>query len=312
MSVAQTMAGAMGCASWRVRDRLLEYAHLAPHGGVITGGPSTPPTVASAKVLGLNEVGVTDAVMTTLWRCGPQGAAFAVSSGAEANHLGADIAIVDAAQRRILLYQAKLAAADGAALTLKSEVKVSQARRLRRRRPVRLRGVDYKVTGRLALYQGDHTPLLDRCGHCWMCASRSVVGRFDWERWWHWPGPPDPTIGREYYKSVISGRGCSPGGVLAARVSTADAIRSVDRLATWPWEFDLHHWHRGRSPLDRLRRAGTPVGVGEEFEPYEGEDVEPSADLAEELSETLAPALGIPASRRVYLIVLADRPARLN
>src|SRR5258708_26375632 len=99
MSAEQSLVGAMGCASWRSHHRLREHAALAPLGGAIQGSKS--PKLAHTEVLGLNEVGVTDLVMATIWRFGPQAAAYAVSPGAEANHLGADIAILHQRTSRI-------------------------------------------------------------------------------------------------------------------------------------------------------------------------------------------------------------------
>src|SRR6266851_274931 len=101
MSAEQSLVGAMGCASWRSHNRLREHAALAPLSGVIRGSASL--RLGSAAVLGLNEVGVTDLVMATIWRFGPSAVAYGVSPGAEANHLGADIAIVHTATSRILL-----------------------------------------------------------------------------------------------------------------------------------------------------------------------------------------------------------------
>ncbi len=66
VTVEQSLVGAMGCASWRARHGLLEYADLAPVGDVIRGGRRRAPSVVRPRVLGLNEVGVTDAVMATI------------------------------------------------------------------------------------------------------------------------------------------------------------------------------------------------------------------------------------------------------
>ena len=89
----QTLVGAMGLASWAARSRLLEYADAATAGGLIKVVRGVP-TRAGVGPTTLSEVGVTDAVMATIWATGPTRAAYAVSAAAEAGHLGADIAIV--------------------------------------------------------------------------------------------------------------------------------------------------------------------------------------------------------------------------
>src|SRR5690242_18141946 len=125
----------MGCASWRAHNRVREHAEVAPASSVIRGSRRRAPQTSQSGVLGLNEVGVTDAVMATLWRFGPSAAAFAVSPGAEANHVGADMAIVHSAKKRILLYQAKLGQLQvDDAFHFKTKVGANQIRMLTRQR----------------------------------------------------------------------------------------------------------------------------------------------------------------------------------
>lgn len=108
-------------------------------------------------------MGITDAVLAAIWRFGPDAAAYAISSHAEAKHLGADIAIVHLPTTRILLYQAKLARLDDGAFKLKSPVTEGQLAILRRPSSIEVLGTRYQVTGRLALYQGDLSTYIRHC-----------------------------------------------------------------------------------------------------------------------------------------------------
>src|ERR1017187_7930574 len=62
MTAEQSLVGAMGCASWRSHCRLREHAALAPVAGIIWGVSRL--RIEGADVLDLNEVGVTDAVLS--------------------------------------------------------------------------------------------------------------------------------------------------------------------------------------------------------------------------------------------------------
>lgn len=308
MTAEQSLVGAMGCASWRARFHVKEYADLASHGNIIRVvrrnlvTPTPDPD-------GLNEVGVTDAVMATLWRFGPANAAYAVSSRAEANHLGADIAIVDPrpnGKKRVLLYQAKLAQYVNGQIELKDRVKASQIRRLTKS-SVEINNTRFTVTGRLALYQADHAPFRDRCRHPepWWHVERLMLRRF--RR--HDPIRPEPEVGRRYYEEVLRCCGCSPRGVLAARVTGTSEIECVPRAGTWPWEFDLYGWLRGTSPLDTspssagLDGEDRPEGEPPLFEPYTPGAGEARGD-AGEIAEQLAAQLRLPKSTQLYVIVL--------
>lgn len=308
MTAEQALVGAMGCASWRARFHVKEYADLAHHGNIIRvrGGSA----ISSAPDPdGLNEVGVTDAVMATLWRFGPQGAAYAVSSTAEANHLGADIAIVDPrlhGRKRVLLYQAKLAQYVNGQFELKDRVKASQIRRLTKS-SVEINNTRFTVTGRLALYQADHAPFLDRCRHPepWWLLEGLLLRSF------RGPGlfSPAPEVGRRYYEECICCFRCSPSGVLAAPVICTSEIKRVPRSATWPWEFDLHEWLSGTSPLDtRPSSEGLDGEDRPEDEPPLFEQYTPGAGEAGgdagEIAEQLAAQLRLPKSTQLYVIVL--------
>lgn len=309
MTAEQSLVGAMGCASWRSRHRLLEHASLAPTGGTIQGRVS--PVLAHSSVLGLNEVGVTDLVMATIWRFGPNAAAFAISAVAEANHLGADIAFLHQRTSRILLYQAKLAVLDGKLLTLKSPVTKSQVRLLRRQ-SVNLQGTKYRITGRLALYQTDVTPFIDRCHnsphydiwwyeHLLERRIRSTLARSDIA--------PEPEVGRRYYEDVLT-RGCSPSGVLAVGIGIGfEPIKSVAVSETWPWEFDTYEWLQQASPLDKGSGAfdkDRPLEQrSPEFEQYRPTGAEAlSPDYVMEIANELIDRLRLPIGRQLYLVAL--------
>jgi hypothetical protein len=294
----------MGCASWRAHHRQREYVELAPVGGIIRGGPKSPPTTQAAVAFGLNEVGLTDVVMATLWRFGPIAIAYAVSPGAESNHLGADIAFVHSATTRVLVYQAKIARLDGAEFRLKSEAPTDQVDMLTRS-SVELNGRTFAVTGRLALYQVDLTPFLDRGDpHFW----------FDeWERRWHRGSlrrdfSRRPEIARRYYEQVLQ-YGCSPSGILAAPAHGQAPISSVAASSTWPWEFDMYEWLRSSSPLDDgfdpdavADSPGTLADRTPEFEPYTGATREPAAGDPQETALQLATQLNLPTGRVLYLM----------
>lgn len=307
----------MGCASWRSHHRLLEHAAFAPLGGAIRGG--AVPTFGSADVLGLNEVGVTDLVMVTIWRYGPSAAAYAVSPAAEAHHLGSDIAIIHPATTRVLLYQAKLAYFDSDAFLLKSPVTIPQMRLLNRR-TVTLNGTVYTITGRLALYQATSTPFIQRCRDSYMYTPLEW-----WDRWWGLSesvlNQREPELGRRYYEEVLVPCGCSPSGIVACSAPLLpNRLRSVPASQTWPWEFDFYEWVEGSSPLDshpwspRARVRGrrraergdpaTQLGQPPDFRPYRPTVGEPAPEAASETAVQLAQQLRLPVSRRLHVVVL--------
>jgi hypothetical protein len=309
MSAEQSLIGAMGCASWRSRDRLREHAALAPVGGTIRGTSS--PTLSQSDVLGLNEVGVTDLVMATLWRFGPRAAAYAVSPAAEANHLGADIAILHPATERLLLYQAKLARLDLGEFMLKSAVTTTQLRLLKRR-SVMLDGFTYQVTGRLALYQVDETPFIHRCAQ-----SHHMADWWGYGLWGRW-GVSDltgrdiargPEIARRYYDEVLAACLCSPSGIVAAPVPRRrEPVTRVSPATTWPWEFEIYEWFRGQSPLDNMQKRREELQLDEstpQFDPYVPTVAEaPSPETVSEIARQLTEQLRLPISQRLYLVVL--------
>lgn len=289
----------MGCASWRAHDRVREHAEVAPASSVIRGSRRRPPQTSQSAVLGLNEVGVTDAIMATLWRFGPSAAAFAVSPGAEANHVGADIAIVHSAKKRVLLYQAKLGQLQNDdAFHLKTAVGAKQVRMLTRQR-VTLDKRNYRITGRIAVYQADSTPFIARCNgpFPYLWGDEHFLGPYSLGR------SRQPQVARWYYEEVLVGRRCSPSGILAAAVAGTTPVARVPARSTWPWEFDAYEWMRRSSPLDRIRGAGSadrPMNESEarlderapdfdEYSPVAAEPPSPeaTAGMARQLAERL-------------------------
>jgi hypothetical protein len=310
MTAEQSLVGAMGCASWRSHYRLREHAALAPLAGIIRGDESL--RIERPDAMDLNEVGITDLVLAAIWRFGPSAAAYAVSSHAEARHLGADIAIVHLSTSRILLYQAKLARRDKGAFTLKSPVTKHQLALLGRRRRIEIQGARYQLTGRLALYQQDATPYL---GHC---SPTFVTGLWQMP-WWSGAGPftaasggawePEPEIGEKYYQAVLAGCGSSPSGVLAALVPGGrDRVTSVDMKSTWPWEFDAYEWFQAASPADGRAQDAAEQGFGGSapgFGRYFSDLAEPqSSDQITGIASVLADRLRLPASTRLHVIAL--------
>jgi hypothetical protein len=251
--------------------------------------------------------------MVTIWRSGPRAAAFAVSPLAEANHLGADIAVVHSATRRMLLYQAKLARLEDDLFELKSRV-TSRQIRLLRRRSVTLDGIKHSVTGRLALYQADDTPFIQQCDHLYWPGWWPVSVWSDRWRWWQRSEDKpshQPQLGQRYYEDFLAEGGCSPSGILAAPVVGDNVIRGVWAPSTWPWEFDIYEWlYQGASPLDMPRG---PAGQYEfaqripEFVPYVPTRAERAQDAdaaALATVQQLVSQLRLPARRRLYLIRL--------
>lgn len=261
MNRGNRVAGAMGLASWRVRAGLDEYefgraasgAHLAVSAKTLTAGTNVTP-------LALSEVGVTDGAVAALWMFGPKSVAQSVSAPAESHYLGADIAFVDHRTRRLLVYQAKLATWNGVEFVLKSPVTLSQLRLLSAS-SVPLGGVNYDMSGRIALYQ-NHVHI----GH-WLpmtmanwraTALAGLTGAI---------ASPKATraLGATYYKSVLSGSyPWSPCGVLDAPIpprSTqphAVPVKTVTPGSVTPWEFRFENWWADGLRTQRPRADSVP------------------------------------------------------
>jgi len=235
--VMNSLIGAMGCASWRVYERMLEHGALNPTGNNIVQRHNNLITQPSTK-LDVMEVGLTDLTVAALWRYGPAGLSYGVSSTAESNFLGADIAFLFKSFRLLLLYQAKVAELNRGVFILKSKLPAAQARLLRQPSIV-IGGQTYRIDGRLALYQADHDWIAKNCqsstGLCLASYRRyrssrigSVVSH-------------QPDVGVRYLNDIIQGCGCSAGAIVCAHFSnTGTDIESVNLNLTHPWE-----WFKG-------------------------------------------------------------------
>jgi hypothetical protein len=313
MTAEQSLVGALGCASWRSHYLLREHAALARVATVIRGSDAL--RIEGTSATHLNEVGITDTVLAAIWRFGPNAAGYAISSRAEAEHLGADIAIIHQPTSRILLYQAKLARHDDRSFKLKSPVTKRQLGILRRRNRIEIQGARYQITGRLALYQQDLTPYL---GHC----PPPFMHDMWWRPWEAGPHPlpatgggesgwePSPEVGREYFETVLARHGCSPSGVLAALVPSSehDRVNSIVEVSTWPWEFDAHQWLRQEVPhSDREHAAvgrewgGAAPDFGAYFPTFGSA---PPAGQAAGIANVLAERLRLPSSTKLHVIML--------
>lgn len=311
MTDEQALVGAMGCASWRSHCLLREHAGLEHVRRVIRGRAS----LRISDTADLNEVGITDAVMAAIWRFGPEDAAYAVSSHAEATQLGADIAIIHLASSRILLYQAKIASLQDDVFELKSPVTTEQLRLLRRRIPLTILGTGYQVTGRLALYQCDANFYFDLpSSHMWLVPWLTGPAPFPADGGAVWA--PAPGFGRDYYHDVLACRGSSPMGVLAALIpGGSHRVRSVAVDSTWPWEFDAHQWllqapprGSGQPSPDDLGFGGDPPDFGEYLPPVIREEQarahRDDTQFAQAVANALAGELQLRPSTRLYVIAL--------
>jgi hypothetical protein len=125
-----------------------------------------------------HEVGLTDVVSGILSSLGPTGTFVSVSSTAEARHVGADVALVDEGFRRVLLFQAKVAAESNInRIVFKSRV-AHQHIRLLQQRTITADGNRYEVASRLAVYQSDVAAC---AGDSHLHPSRSSI---DHRLWW--------------------------------------------------------------------------------------------------------------------------------
>lgn len=311
MTRCQLLAGAQGLASWRARAHLEDYADAADRSlrlttrGTRKQGTLRPVLAGARPRPQISELGVTDAVLATLWRFGPFGITHEVAPRAERYYTGADIAFVDGAGRRILLYQAKVAWLSGASFQLKSELAGHHRALLTATRPLSIVGRDYSITGRLALFQTDH-------GDSWYDPARSYPA------WRHvsltglddWPMPylVEDSAAQSYYAAVMSHTGASPCGVMSGRVSAGSAdMTSVQVRHTWPWEYDAYRWctHQ-QSPLDDGRRNAD--NTFPDVDVFEAGDEETSAwetrDLGDvsEFADALARLVDPEGTRRLYVV----------
>lgn len=261
MNRGKRVSGAMGLASWRVRAALDEYelgraasgAHVAVSSKTLTAGTHIDP-------LTLNEVGVTDGAVSVLWMFGPRSVAQSVSAPAENQYLGADIAFVDHRAKRLLVYQAKLASWNGVEFVLKSPVTLPQVQLLSAS-SVGLGGVNYDMSGRVALYQNhvDFGHWVPNSFAGWRATSLGgLTGAL--------PSPKAArALGANYYKSVLSGSyPWSPCGVLDAPISPsatkphAAPVKMVSQGSVSPWEFAFQDWWAAGLPRRGPRADPVP------------------------------------------------------
>ena len=103
----------------RARAHLEEYADIAVRSlrlttkGTVKRGTLRPVLAGPQQRPMASELGVTDAVLATIWQFGPQGITHEVAPLAERYYTGSDIAFIDGGTRRILLYQAKVSSTFG-------------------------------------------------------------------------------------------------------------------------------------------------------------------------------------------------------
>ncbi|BCW39698.1 hypothetical protein StoSoilB3_12330 [Arthrobacter sp. StoSoilB3] len=233
------LAGAMGIASWKARATLREYEDASNLTGAVLKMKNS--VVASGKPVAwsLNEVGVTDTVMTALWRHAGENAVYAVTSAAEKAVFGGDLAIVDRA-KTIRVYQAKLVKEiDFAAnkYVLKSALTQKHLGHLNTASFV-WDGDTYEKHGYLALYQrelqvirGNWTP----CRSDWWEQTAMSVNA--------------PRLGGVYYWDMMEGKQNSPArsasarGIMAVRAPAQGVSKlPVSRLpidSSWPWEYNV-------------------------------------------------------------------------
>lgn len=301
----------MGLASWRARWTLSEYAAAATGGGALSSRSGRPHFNRSLNPLGLNEVGVTDAVLATLWQFGPGGAAYGVSARAESHYFGADIALVDVMSKRILLYQAKLARLDGSDLKLKSHVPVSHVKHLTRA-AVRIGGDRYTIAGRLALYQVGHIPFLSHCaGLDFWRLPFGWPESFAWRSWGRVVGQPAQTLAVSTTKTCSSTETARQVACSLLQ-SPAEAVRSTPfrRLRRGPGN-STSSTGISRCGVPSIRLPGGssggdgpgPDAVFPEFTRYTpAQDDGVQVGDAGELADGLRQALRLPAGHTLFVI----------
>lgn len=333
MTAVQELAAAMGCASLLTKLRVVQFEHAARAGIQIGGGGTTNVRTAPRfqpvnGPRGLNEVGLTDGIMTALWRLGPIGASYAVTANVENLHLASDIAFIHRATKRILLYQSKVAWFDGANFRLKSNVTAQQVSDLKvlESKTISIGGVSFVVSTRLALYQAGLPNNNTMSTSLNFGVSPELAGLiagvaqqdvFSSTRNFGMPWPSfqeDSQVARRYYDDCLSGIPHSPCGVLAAPVLgrpvstqknprvTHSKIAVVGGSVVRPWEFDFKQWTQlGDS---QQQTAATTPGAdldSPEFEPYEDGRVDP---VTEEFVREVQLVLRRPRGPQMHLVII--------
>lgn len=284
----------------------------------------------------IHEVGVTDLAMMTLWKHGPDKMCHSVSSTAESNHLGADIAIVDTrpARKRILLYQAKVVKnvdRTRNTLTMKGAIEPNH-RKIFKKSTVEIDGEEYPFRALLALYQTDLTQYRLHQGRdpffsidgwefgCWDHTCRPMFGPLPPELDRRLPKDMSPAAC--YYHHFLYGRGCSPGGILAACIPDSGTV--INAAETFPWEFETYAWLTDRkSPLEKcvtrpheVAQDGQMSGADSDdrpefeasgFEPYGSDGTQSERlpdDRFQQIAQGLVTALELSDDQQLFISAL--------
>ena len=246
----------------------------------------------------IDERGITDLVMSTLWWFGPSRmthvSSLAVSQSGESKATGADIAFVDVANHRILVYQSKVATLDAtqAQFELKSGVKKHHVPLLRQRK-IQLEGHNYDFEGRLALYVVDDpgTPLVGVSARWfWEFELFEFMGRLA-EMAPNNRYTNDSRLGQRYYERVLHRNRWSPRAILAAPIGSLDSSRlRITSGVPWPWECDFFAWASGQT-ITGAGIGGAVDFVDDLFPPYSSGNVDPPSEeqiggIADQLMKT--------------------------
>ena len=256
-------------------------------------------TAKAAAPASINEVGLTDVAMASLWTHAEAGTTYAVTSKAEANVLGGDLAILDGAGT-LRIYQAKvvedLDLASGE-YVLKSSLTVAHTILLNSG-TFEWDGRTFPMSGNLALYQ-QHLRVVHgtRKPHrsVWWAATANSVNA--------------PALGARYYWDMMRPTPmASARGIMAAPVPPLPASNAVDRVSihsSWPWEYSIANTWAGP--------AAKPPTADVDGEPSRRnpDDAPPplaeSGDLAPQSQEQRADF-----ASRLFDRLYEDRPASLT
>ena len=223
------------------------------------------------------EVGLTDQVMLRLWE--NVDGALDVTSPAESGLLGADLAIIQKDQRRIIIFQSKVVASGNyKGLRLKSPLSVDQRDKLRSDNVVEVGEHEYSKYGALALYQNQAVAL-----NCHIPSHSTSL----------WDVKPEDRVSDKNAIAIArrSRHGESWCGVLAAPV-LPDTCSVVEHQSLVPWEVLFHAWVNGFPELWSRPGFSSGADLGAQWmEPYVKEEVigyalpgattEPVADVIE-------------------------------
>ncbi|GAB3862711.1 hypothetical protein GCM10028801_28760 [Nocardioides maradonensis] len=256
-------------------------------------------TSKAAAAASINEVGLTDVAMASLWTHAEAGTTYAVTSKAEANVLGGDLAVLDGAGT-LRIYQAKLVKdldAVSGEYVLKSALAVAHTLLLNSG-TFNWDGRRFHMNGYLALYQ-QHLGVVHgtRKPHrsVWWTATANSVNA--------------PALGARYYWDMMRPTPmASARGIMAAPVPPLPASTAVDRVPihnSWPWEYSIANTWTGP--------AGGPPTDDADGEPAQRNPGDAPPPLAEagDLSPRSEEQRADFASR-LFDRLYEDRPASLT